>query len=82
MFRVGCCGVSASHTDFISSACAFFLMSAPVMFYDTQAFLDEHEELRLSASFGDVSAMVEHWMGLEDGMGDDEHLGLTSAFSF
>ncbi|CAN0520180.1 unnamed protein product [Ectocarpus sp. 8 AP-2014] len=31
-----------------------------------QAFLDDHVELRESASFGDVSAMVEQWMSLED----------------
>lgn len=38
-----------------------------------QAFLDDHVELRASASFGDVSAMVEHWMSLEDG-NDAENL--------
>ncbi|CAM9091953.1 unnamed protein product [Ectocarpus sp. 4 AP-2014] len=31
-----------------------------------QAFLDDHVELRESASFGDVSTMVEQWMSLED----------------
>ncbi|CAM9253519.1 unnamed protein product [Ectocarpus sp. 13 AM-2016] len=31
-----------------------------------QAFLDDHVELRESVSFGDVSAMVEQWMSLED----------------
>lgn len=49
-----------------------------------QAFLDDHVELRQSASFGDVSAMVEQWMSLEEN-NDEEHLedaGMGGAFSF
>eukprot|EP00903_Cladosiphon_okamuranus_P015946 g14729.t1 len=49
-----------------------------------QAFLDDHVELRASASFGDVSAMVEHWMSLEDN-NDAENLedeDSMDAFSF
>lgn len=49
-----------------------------------QAFLNDHVELRQSASFGDVSAMVEQWMSLEEN-NDEEHLeenGMGGAFSF
>lgn len=49
-----------------------------------QAFLDDHVELKASASFGDVSAMVEHWMSLEDNndaANFDEENGMD-AFSF
>eukprot|EP00752_Nemacystus_decipiens_P012671 g11225.t1 len=49
-----------------------------------QAFLDDHVELRASASFGDVSAMVEHWMSLEDNNYADnlEDENGMDAFSF
>ncbi|CAM9578104.1 unnamed protein product [Scytosiphon promiscuus] len=56
-----------------------------------QAFLDDHVELRQNASFGDVSAMVEQWMSLEDNTctGNSNNNGSSSnvadeedAFSF
>lgn len=47
-----------------------------------QAFLNDHGELRESPSFGDVSALMGHWMNAEDGAGEDDHLGLSGAFSF
>lgn len=83
----------------VTSCCAFFFVHAalqlrltltsgccPASFpcSRTQAFLDDHVELRSSASFGDVSAMVEHWMSLEDNNDADnlEEDNGMDAFSF
>lgn len=56
-------------TCFVHAAWHSVLTSRPLVPFVPlflQAFLDDHVELRASASFGDVSAMVEHWMSLED----------------
>lgn len=47
-----------------------------------QAFLNDHTDLRESPSFGDVCALVGQWANLEDAPAEDEHLLLSSAFSF
>lgn len=67
------------HTALLTDAVPY---SRPPFLF--QAFLSDHVELRESASFGDVSAMVEQWMSLEENI-EDEHLdenGMGGAFSF